>query len=348
MTMEIESKEDVRYLCDLPEHVSRKLVCTRAAKGYSYPECLRVEQLKLDQVPVEHHWVPMAEVIEKKAVKAAKPIPKEETTSSVPVENGTVYTEVKVDPERWYCHAYEHRRLSCAIDGYVRKPEAQHTKRGDGAWVQGKRSVYISWRPASLDGLVAAVEEEVDELVTTGEYLHGKSNGQVFTPPTVADLDAAWNAKQNEQHAKDMAERAPDANAGVLRYLHAGTFHNDPKVLAIGDYVLVRGKVTGINDHGPHVSFQVRANEDRKLAVKASEIICWVRPPLPPEPHTGNLLVSESNGLGYDYREAYGDLPAGWAELGIANAERRTWEDLWTKEGPFREYYASRMVREQS
>lgn len=344
MTTEVEAGNIPRFLCTTPDHVQRSLVCTRAAKGYTNLDIHRVKQLPAGGVTTEHEWTPLEKVIESKAVEAGKQ-PGEATNY--------VETHILLNSGRYYCQLYDHvmSRQSCAISGYINLPKAEGLHDGD-AFVRGRRSPYVRYVPspavgkalksyaqqvaenivgeetpeefdkAMENGTPVDVDVQLDR-VTTGEYLHGKDNGKVFTAPT--------------QPPKKIVPFTVEQYAGTM---------SPARQLEAGDWVLVRGQVknigtTKVGDY-IDVEFPTVSGDKRVLAVVPSEVACYTLPPVPPEPHQNNLLVSKASGRVFQYSDNSGDWVAGWHDAGVVNAERLSWKTLWEEHGPFQEYYASR------
>lgn len=330
MTMQIEGAA-VRFLCDVPEHVQRSLVCTRAKMGYSAAESEKVEELKLDGVTVTHNWVPM---------KKEKPVPLEETTKPGG-DMEFVLTCVPLHADRYYCVLYDHvkQKQNCAIYGYAAKPK-EDTKghHEPSAFKEGQRSAYVKY----VDQNAADPENTAGEnLVDTGEYLKQLATDVVDTTARVFEkpVEDAANpdvAKFQEQLQKNVDELV---NEPILRKDYAGRIGFEMP-LREGDWVLVRARLLSLgNDGNLTVEVKTTRNIAELVHPAPEEIICRTNSPVPDEPNVGHILRSDKTA------ELFIKAGGHWVSAnGPSDNTKYRWDELWEQWGPFTEFYASRPV----
>lgn len=125
----------------------------------------------------------------------------------------------------------------------------------------------------------------------------------------------------------------------LVRGVYAGTYQAvTDRAVKPGDWVLVRARVAIDNAAGPG-SHRVRVQTPSgytHVAVRNEEIICLTDGPTPPEPSARSLLLSKKEQSLWAFKDSLwrcindsADVPRSY-----------TWEGLFSRFGPFREYQA--------
>jgi hypothetical protein len=289
----------------------------------------------------------------------------EATTSNQQTPDpGYVPNTTAVVPNRWYCHDYEHRLDGCANAGFVNKPQAQHSPRGDGVWSQGARSPYARVPEARHEAISQMADDDL--RVMTGEYLHGKNGGgSIFVRPGADEADVP---KFEDDLTDGKADEVPYAvSAGLISKKaaaetlkpvepiklagFAGTM-NDEEPLEEGDWVLVQAQVTTL----PEMNYQAVGVEVQtgggKITVNVTReaLVCITQEPAPFEPHHRHVLISRNpnfDGMVFVYAEEDEKGPAGWVGANFTTKFSMSWKTLWRDYGPFTEHYASRKLGDE-
>lgn len=353
-----------RYLCADLDHVERQLICTKGANGFAAPDTLRLDALKARGQEVTHTWVSvedwrmnqeiMGKVLDRVDWNGVKPVEghpgpvekpgaKELTTSPVAVDLQYVDVDLAVDPLRYYCQLYDHvqQKQACTTVGYEHVPkDSTHGYHDASAFKKGQRSPYVRYTPPksyAAQVAEAIVGADDDELVTTGEYLHGK-NPNVVTP--LATQVAEELAKPENAELLGLVTTDPvefqDKPSLLTRGRPGAILAEYDSEVKYEDWVLVRAQVVTGAAAGRdfyELRFQYPDGTHFTKPVNSSAIIAKTQSPLPEEPDHGNILISLRDDDGVFWS---GQDRETWHMVGTDKSF--DWDTVWRLYGPFDEY----------